>query len=496
MRRRRLALGCLLVGALLALAPPAAAHPLGNATVNRAVAVLIAPTEVQVTYVVDMAEIPAYAAALEIDGDRDTSASGAEQEMWSAESCNAAAAAVDVSVDDEPPVLQRAGVPVLTFPPGVGGLETLRLVCHFTAALPAAPGPHRIAVSDQTEDGRRGWREVTIAAADGIALVTSDVPSVSPSRLLTAYPNDLLAAPVDTRSGAATYRATRSAVVTGAAGVDAAGPATTGGSAAKEDPFAALLTAPRTPLAWLVAVVLAMGLGAAHALSPGHGKALIAAYVIGSRSAVGQAVGLGLSAAASHTIGVLLLGAIVLSASELLVPERVVAWLSVGSGILVVIVGGLVAARALRRRRAGAGSDHGHAHAAAHEHGPGGHRHGRDEQAHVHAGRRSPFHEVVALGLVGGAIPSTSALLVLLVAVATGRLVEGMLLIVAFGLGMAIVLGGFAAVTGLAGSRLTAATERSGVSAARRLSGAAPLVSAGVIMAVGAVTTIGALGSL
>ena len=102
----------------------------------------------------------------------------------------------------------------------------------------------------------------------------------------------------------------------------------------------------------------------------------------------------------------------------------------------------------------------------------------------------------MTLGLVGGAIPSTSALLVLLVAVATGRLIEGLLLILAFGGGMAIVLGGVAALTGMAGSRLLMATQRAGGPFARRLAGAAPLVSATVIMAVGAVTAIGALGSL
>lgn len=490
MRTRRLALGGLLVVALMGLAPPAAAHPLGNATVSRAVAVVIGSTQIRITYVIDMAEIPAYAAALVIDRNGDGYATAAERDAWTAAACGAAAVALEIVVDDQAGTVQRSGDPDLTFPPGVGGLETLRLVCRFTAAVPEGPAPHRIAVFDGADDGRRGWRELTIAAADGISLVASDVPSVSPSGLLTAYPEDLLTAPLETRAGAATFRA-----APGTDGVDTASE-TSGQLDASRDPLADLLAGSRTPIAWILAVLLAMGLGAVHALSPGHGKALIAAYVIGSRSGVGQAVGLGFSVAASHTVGVLILGGIVLAASELLVPERVVAWLAVGSGILVVIVGGLVGARVLRRNRAEAHGDHGHIHPV----GPA-HHHGHRSEGHGPQGHRddlpgSPFHEVVALGLVGGAIPSTSALLVLLVAVATGRLIEGMLLIVAFGGGMAIALGSVAALTGLAGSRLARVTQRAGGPLARRLAAAAPLVSAAVVMAVGAVTAIGALGSL
>jgi ABC-type nickel/cobalt efflux system permease component RcnA len=85
---------------------------------------------------------------------------------------------------------------------------------------------------------------------------------------------------------------------------------------------------------------------------------------------------------------------------------------------------------------------------------------------------------------------------VLLVAVATGQVVQGLVLILAFGVGMAIVLGGLAAITGLVRTRLTRAEGPAGLPTARRLAGAAPLVSAVVIMAVGAVTAIGALGSL
>ena len=82
--------------------------------------------------------------------------------------------------------------------------------------------------------------------------------------------------------------------------------------------------------------MLAVGLGALHAVSPGHGKTLVAAYLIGSRGTVRQAAGLGLTVAVTHTAGVFLLGLVMLVAGEFLVPERVIGWLSAASGLLVV----------------------------------------------------------------------------------------------------------------------------------------------------------------
>jgi ABC-type nickel/cobalt efflux system permease component RcnA len=481
-----------LAAGLLAVASPAAAHPLGNTTVSRALAVELARGEVHITAVIDMAEIPAFATMLEIDTDADGSPSVPERQAWADATCGPAVDDIGVDVDGRDVELAVSAEPELTFPPGVGGLETLRLVCHLGGPIPDDGEEHRIEVIDRAEDGRRGWREVTISAGDGLGLIETDVPSVSPSGLLTRYPDDLLTAPIDVRSGSASY-----SLATGSGAPAVAPPPSVPGQAPSSDPLADLLAVPRTLAGWLAALALAIGLGAAHALSPGHGKALIAAYAVGSRSTTVHAVGLGLSAAASHTIGVLVLGAIVLTAGELLVPDQVVAWLSVASGIGVVLVGAMVAGRALRRS-AGAGAVRAHSH-RSHEHDH--HHHGADHRDHAAAPgatprARPPLHEIITLGLVGGAIPSTSALLVLLVAVATGQIAQGLLLILAFGLGMAIVLGGLAAITGIARSRLTRAGGRAGLPTARRLAGAAPIVSAVVIMAVGALTAIGALGSL
>ena len=487
MNRRRVLLAALVGTAFLAVASPAAAHPLGNATANRAVAVTVLPDELRITYVLDLAEIPAYAAMLDMDVDTDGRQSAAEQASWAAAECDRAAAALELTVDDLPMPIGARDNPQLTFPPGVGGLETLRLECSFTAPMTPTSEVQTLSVTDTTEDGRRGWREITIDGGDGILLAASDVPAMSPSNLLTAYPNDLLQSPVEVSAGHATFRPD-------ASGSDATAPGTSGGAAvptatAAADPLADLLAGPDTPMAWLLALGLAAALGAGHALSPGHGKALIAAYLVGSRGTMRRAGALGLAVAVSHTVGVFLLGAIVLSASELLVPDRAVAWLSMGSGILVILLGVTTARRALGRRSQAHGRDHDHDHDAGHRHG---HAASGSRADHGHP----PLREVVTLGLAGGLVPSTSALIVLLVAVTTGRVIEGMALIGAFGLGMAVVLAGLAGVMSLARNGVADSPRLTASPSLRRLANAVPLASAAVIMVAGAAATIGALGSL
>jgi ABC-type nickel/cobalt efflux system permease component RcnA len=212
--------------------------------------------------------------------------------------------------------------------------------------------------------------------------------------------------------------------------------------------------------------------------------------VVGSRGSLRRAGALGLAVAASHTIGVLVLGAIVLSASELLVPDRVVAWLSVSSGILVILIGATTAQRALARRT----HDHGHGPGHSPNHGHG-HGHSTPGSYAAEAGH-PPLREVAILGLAGGLVPSTSALIVLLVAVTTGRAVEGMALIGAFGLGMAVVLAGLAGATSLARNGLADSPRLAGNPRLRRVANVVPLASAAVIMVAGAAATIGAIGNL
>jgi nickel/cobalt exporter len=214
------------------------------------------------------------------------------------------------------------------------------------------------------------------------------------------------------------------------------------------DDLAALVdVADLTPLAILLSLAVAFGLGIVHALSPGHGKTIMAAYLVGSGGSSRQAIGLGLAVAVSHTLGVLALAAITLGASSVLPPERLYPVLGVASGALVIVIGGSLLwsrLRALLRTRADAkvharahanGAAHEHGHAHDHDHGHG-HGHSHDPEP----GGTVSWRGMLALGLSGGLVPSASALILLLGSIAAGRVAYGLVLVLGFGVGMAVIL--------------------------------------------------------
>jgi len=213
------------------------------------------------------------------------------------------------------------------------------------------------------------------------------------------------------------------------------------------------------------ALVIAAGLGALHALEPGHGKTLVAAYLVGSRGTTWHAAMLGLIVTASHTAGVYLLGAATLYASRYVVPDRLYPWIAAGSGLAIAVLGVVLFLRRLAGRAVGHhhghGHGHGHATGAQHEHGRGhdddhGHQHGHSHahghsHGHSHAhGEEHHHHHVLpanvsvaqlfALGVSGGIVPCPAALVVLLSAISLRRVGFGLLLVAAFSAGLAAVL--------------------------------------------------------
>jgi len=474
----------------------ASAHPLGNYTVNRALVLQVGASEIVVRYVIDMAEIPAFSELQAIDRDGDGQTDASEATAYAASGCSVVRSAISLDLDATALPLTMGGVPALTFPPGAGGLSTLRLVCHFMAVLPAGGGERTVRVADATDDGHVGWREVTIAAGPDVTLADADVPSRSPSAELTAYPVDAFQTPPDIRTGTARFRT--SGRSSGEAPVSGPAPPASRGTA--DDPLAALVGGDLTPAAFSIAMLVALALGAAHALSPGHGKTLVAAYLVGSGGSMRHAATLGLMVAATHTAGVFVLGGATLLIGQFLVPERAIEWLSLGSGVVVLVLGAGLVVRALQRSLGVAPEPNVH----AHEHGPDhGHNHGDprrrpDARPHLHL-QRGPAHpelrrrNVVALGLAGGMVPSASALIVLLVAITTGRLIVGLLLIVAFGAGMAIVLAGLAVAATLLRGAMRAPRGLRTHPLAQAAGRAVPLLAGIAVVIAGLSATIGAL---
>jgi ABC-type nickel/cobalt efflux system permease component RcnA len=448
-RRAALALAGAAVPALILLpAAPAAAHPLGRFSVNQYVGLSLHPDRIDARAVLDIAEIPSLQDRPSLDTDSDDTVSPDERSRRADAVCADVAAGVTLRMDGHA-VAWTARPGELSLAAGAGGLDVTRVTCGLTAAVdltrPAVVSIHNGYLAD-----RVGWREMT-AAGSGVRLVGSPLPVASVSDELRAYPDDLLESTLDVR--AATVR-----VAPGGGSDRAAGPATgapasdgdavTRGLAALERRFADLAgTGDLTPLVGGLAVGLALLLGAGHALLPGHGKTVLAAYLAGRRGRRRDALVVAGTVTLTHTGGVIALG-LALAAGSVVAGDALIGWLGVVTGLVVTTVGVTMLAAAVRRHHSGLAHDHhGHEH-HGHDHHDHGHR------PHDHGRRRwSDRLGLAGIGLAGGLVPSPSALVVLLAAIGLGRTGFGIALVVAYGVGMAATLTG-------AGLLLLAVTDR------------------------------------
>jgi ABC-type nickel/cobalt efflux system permease component RcnA len=410
-----------LAAAVLLAASPALAHPLGNYSINHHLGVHVTRSAVTVTLLLDLAEIPAFQEKRVVDADADGAVDASEAAAYATATCGEHLSSVAVELATEPlaPVAELSSLVMI---PGQAGLETARLECVYSATVDLRVGEETTVVArDLTYPDRIGWREVVISG-EGV-VISTDAFTTSPSRMLTEYPQGEL---MEVAGATAHVEVIGGPPGAGGDGVLAA-PAPLRGPAGLLGSF---LAAPGIGLGALaLAMVAAFGLGLAHALAPGHGKTLMAAYLVGTRGSRGDAAALGLAVAVSHTVGVAVLGGLAFAAATTLRPEVVYPILSIVSATVIVAVGVHLSWRARRRHRAGRAHEHDHDH--EHDHG---HDHGHDHPAQV------SWRSLAALGLSGGLVPSASAVVLLLGAINLGRVGVGVLLVFLFGLGMATAL--------------------------------------------------------
>ena len=426
-----------LILAGLALLAPASAlgHPLGNFTINRYAGVELSGNRVYVHYALDLAEIPTYQEGARFHRP------GIARELGKK---------LHLSIDGERAPLRVLGTRTARRP-GVGGLQTLR----FDAVYDGGRSGRSVAVRDENFSGRLGWKEVVVRAERGAKLLSSTAPRESASNELRSYPKDLLQEPASSTSARATLSPGTLPGVPPTLGSRPAAAHSSGGFEsliAREDLGPGLI---------LLSLALALFWGAAHALTPGHGKAIVAAYLVGSRGKARHALALGGIVTVTHTIGVFALGVVTLALSELIVPETLYPWLNLVSALLVVGVGLSVLRRRLRR---------------SHHH----HHHHHDHSA----------RGLVAVGISGGILPCPTALVVLLAAISLHRVGFGLLLIVAFSLGLASV------ITGIGLLAISAKQVFSRMSFEGAFVRALPAVSAAAIVALGLVMTVRSLPTL
>ncbi len=546
--------GLAVVGLSL-IATPVSAHPLGNFTVNTAATVVVGPTDVVVEYAIDLAEVPTLQSSA--DADDDGRFGNDELSRFAQTRCDDVAGNLDIGIDGVPSTLVTRQASARSTA-GSAALPTLRIDCLLEAPSITIAGESIgwVTVDDRHAADNIGWHEIVIAG-DTMTVVTGDALTVSPSDHLTNYPNgnplDVTTASAELTPGGPAFESetSRPAVNSFIPGIDSIADRLIGDGG-------------RQLTGWSAAVLLATAalLGALHAFAPGHGKTVMAAYLLGEQGgSVRQALVLGATVTATHTVGVLALGAMI-SLTTLSSPDSIYPWLGIASGLLVAGIGANLLRLAVRNRATGGlvylGHDHGvsghshdhlspdhHAHDHdAHDHddhdhagvrgGQAGdtersdetrqpqaidrlvlanhdrsssgnlsvatlalarhndtvirlddashpeatlthpgldhlhhdrldhdrhdHDHDHDHQHHDHdhgshghshgpvvqrsANGRMKLGSVVAMGFAGGMVPSPSALIVLLGAVALGRTVFGIGLVTAYGLGMAGTLVG------------------------------------------------------
>jgi nickel/cobalt exporter len=447
MRYRRYVtlIGCAIVGAFLLWPLTAAAHPLGNFTINHYSRLHFAGSVAQVKYVLDYAEIPTF--QMKPDSDGDGVLSPAEANAFLDATLPGLVGNLHLTIGgrEEPlKVTDRSAA----FVPGQGGLPTLRLETTLEGALPSGWQGAGGTYADGNLSERLGWREIVVQGGDGVAINNASVPATDVSNELRDYPQNLLTSPLNVTS--ATF-----SLVPGSGGSDvgsraASVPRPAASQGKPTDQVAALITADKlSPTVILVSILVALFWGAAHALSPGHGKTVVAAYLVGSRGTAKHAVFLGMTVTLTHTIGVFALGGITLWLSRYLLPETLYPWLNVISGGLVILIALILAYQRLRgilQPKSAPASDHSHdsfelasdgaSYDLVHEHGGVAHSHlppGGD-------GSRVTWRSLLALGVSGGLIPCPSALVLLLGAVALGRVGFGIVLVIAFSFGLAVLL--------------------------------------------------------
>ncbi len=458
--------GALLLALLIGVLVPSvvSAHPLGNVSINHYAAVTVSQTEVRVDVVIDTAEIPTVAAVAALDQNGSGTADPDELADARMGECETRLGALSVAVDGRPVrlVVERA---TLELVPGAQGLPTLRTECLLVGQLEAPiERDATLTITDASDPDRLGWREIVVLG-DGLTPADADA-GATVSHRLTIYPDDLLQRPLDERSVTVELRPGGPAV-----GIQPMpdAPATDAGA----------FSLPATPIAVLIGLALAVLAGAGHAISPGHGKTLMAAYLVGSHGRRRDAVVLGLGVTVSHTVGVVALGGVVLLAGAAIPADRIYPVLSAIAGVAVVGIGATMLIGCVRRLRAHRRHAVAHAHGHAHDHG---HDHGHDHDLPV-PGRMG----VLAIGLAGGLVPSPAALLLLLGAVAAGEPAYGLGLALAFGLGMAGVLAGLGLV--VVGGRDLASGVAARLPGAGRLTALVPWAASVIVLAGGVLLT-------
>lgn len=483
------------ISALLLCSVSLIAHPMGNFSVNHYTRIEATARGARLRYVLDLAEIPTFELLRAWNIDRNAPQS--ELQAHGTEQAREWLKHLRISVDGHPAQAKLESVKV-NIADGAGNLPILRV---DVAASVNDARSGKLELEDQNFPERAGWKEIVINSGTDVSLVKASQSGKDLSKALTEYPPDPTVAPPQDLRAELEWRVDRPLVATKSSkrlvGVPTIGTAARTvvasiaqpapvrgasspvtrtaqaappGSVVRGDLLSRILH--RRKLTFpvvLLAILAAFGLGAAHALTPGHGKTIVAAYLVGSRGTLKHAAFLGAMVTFTHTVTVFALGLATLFLFRYIVPEKITLVLGAVSGLSIVAVGTWMLYK--RLTKIGHSHPHSHGHTHTHDHGdhthvhshshvpehqhdphdhsrPHVHHHDHDNAHDHHHGSHTHSHVpdeiswggLVALGASGGLVPCESALILLLGAIALGRVGLGLVLLLSFSVGLAIVL--------------------------------------------------------
>jgi ABC-type nickel/cobalt efflux system permease component RcnA len=504
----------IVVLALLCIVPGRAlAHPLGNFTINHLSKLAFSQDRATLHYVLDLAEIPTFSTMREVTPDGTMTQT--QLDAWAASEAKVLAPQLLLTEGGTslPFVVERSSAKTR---PGAGGLPLLYFTLDAHASLPAATKSARVlSFRDATFEGRLGWHDIVVA------------PGTEPTHDLLSYPSALIGSPRNLLGIDVSLPLHGAAIVSAAPETDATSGGAPAQSAIRSNQLSDMLA--RGTSDWtfvLLTFLVAIALGALHALEPGHGKTLLAISLVGARATVKQATILAGALTVAHTIGVIALGVAINLFKGYFVPESIYPWITLLSGVAIAIIGARAIQRQVRLRqtpahahgdRSHSHGDHGHSHGdhthshGDHTHSHGDHTHSHGDHSHSHGDHSHPhphphphphdgalddleharahaipgtaplkFGGTVWAAMSGGIAPCPAALVVLLAAMALNQVTYGIFVIIAFSFGLAGTL------TGLGIGVVRGASWLQARRGFERFVRYGPLVSAVVISTIGA----------
>jgi ABC-type nickel/cobalt efflux system permease component RcnA len=416
-----------------------AAHPLGNFSINQFAQIEVEKSRVKLRSVLDLAEIPTFQESQKIDTDKDGTLSQTELDAYAEKVSPDYIANLQVSVDGQFVEL-RPTAKEIYLEEGSGNLPILKIKWDLLGDLPnpAENDIHKVKFANKNYLERIGWNEIVVGRVGGINVFDSTAFGSGVSDELKNFPNESLTAPLAERS--AEFSFTSNSLPQEVKALQNRDGQPT--APIEKDKFAELIKGEITPSVVLLGLLLAFGLGAAHALSPGHGKAVVGAYLVGSRGTFKHAVFLGATVTITHTLGVFAIGFITLFASNYILPERLMPFLSFISGLLVLIIGLTLFKNRLFSALGYEPNEHHHdedLHDQDDLQNGSTHTHGGSTHTHLPP-KNVTWRSLLGLGISGGLLPCPSALVLMLSAINLGRIGYGIVLTLVFSFGLAATL--------------------------------------------------------